>query len=429
MEYRKKTSKKNPPKSASKRKRNLNNFSTVSKKTTTKSDNIKMHRKGERATSNQDIKLVMGKKEQRQLRRFISLGIVCVLLLAVVLFSALTPTGPFEYLQNKFYSIGNGSFPASISGSELKNAYSVNSLLYSLSDTHAEIFNNSGKQLFSRQHEFNSPALSVSSQRALVYDIGGKNVYVFNHSDVISDIKSEYDIYCAAIGHNGTVAIASKSKGYASQVQVLSKNNKEKFVWYSSNEIVNNIAVSNNGRRVAVSTIDSSGGKFRSKLYVFKYSSADPIYEFTYEDAVVYSINSVSNGYFCAVTNKSVDFIKWRNGQRKTNESSLTIKLFRKFDNKKSIAVLGNKLNNSIVLYNAKGEKQAEFEFSGVVSDVSLGKKNIYIMSDGYLYSVDLEGNVLFDKINVSSYSRIFALGDDSVVAAGNFGINKFTFK
>ncbi len=425
---RKKPGKKVTAKSTN-RKRKLSSYST-SPRDTKKREDIKMYKKGDKNSSaNTDIKLVMGKKEQKQRKRIITLAVVCILLFSVVLFSALTPTGPFEYLQNKFLSLGNGSYPVSLSGSELKNAYSVDTLIYALTDTHAEVFNNSGKQLFSRQHEFNSPALSVSSQRALVYDIGGRNVYVFNHSDVISEITSEYDIYCASIGRNGTVAIASKSKGYASQVQVLSKNGKEKFVWYSSNEIINNVAVSNNGRRIAVSTVDSAGGKFKSKVYVFKFSSANPIYEFTYEDSVVYSLNTVSGSYFSAVTNKSVDFIKWRNGEKQSNESSLTIKLFRKFDNKKSIAVLGNKSNNSIVLYNSNGKKITEFEFSGVISDVSLGKEIIYVMSDGYLYAVDFEGKILLDKINVSSYNRIFSQGSDSVVAAGNFGLNKFSVK
>ncbi len=418
-----------------KSKKSLKNYSTVTaqKRTDKKSQDLVMkkaantHKKTKSHSTAPGMKLVMGKKEATQRRNVFVLCICCILLTAVVLFSALTPTGPFEYLQNKFMSMGMGSFPASISGSELLDCYTADSLIYTLSDTHAEVFNKSGKTLFSRQHEFNSPALCVSAQRALIYDIGGRNLYVFNNNDVISEYTSEYDIYAATIGRNGTIAIASKSKGYASQVQVLNKRGKERFVWFSSTEVVNNVAVSNNGNRLAVSTIDTAGGALKSKVYVFKYSSAEPIYEFTYENSVVYSIECVSQSRFCVTTDKNIDFIKWRNGEHISNQNDIGVGIYKKLNNKKSIAVLGSKSDSTVVVYSSAGQVLYKFPFGGSITDISVCDDTVFVLSDSYVYTLDTAGNQTSDMINASGYNRIISLSADSIITLGNFGLNKFS--
>ena len=266
----------------------------------------------------------------------------------------------------------------------------------------------------------------MTSQRAAIYDRGGRDVYIYNHSDIISEVVTENDIYCADIGRNGTIAVATKSTGYASEVQVMDKNGKVKYIWYSSDETVNNVAVSNNGRRIVVSTVSVSGGAYKSKVYVFKYSSADPLYVLEYDNTIIYSIDCISSSRFTVVTDESVDFIKWKNGERKQNTNPYTLNIFRHKQNSWGIAVIGNKSSSSIIAYNKSGEKISSFDFDGAVSDVTMCKDNIYIISDGYMYCFDLDGNLLADKLNVSGYSRIFAQNASTAICAGNFGLDKF---
>lgn len=374
------------------------------------------------------LRVLMGTKLLKQKKRLIVASVFVVILLSLVIFSASTPTGPFEFLQNKILSLGNGSYPATISGSELLNAFSADSLTYILTDTHAEIYNKSGKQLFSRQHEFNSPSISVSSQRALIYDRGGKQLYVYNHTDVVHEITLENEIYCAAIGRNGTFAVATKSVGYTSQVTVFNKNAKTKFIWYSSDELVNGIAVSNNGRRIAVSTINVGGGQFKSKVYVFKFSSAEPIFSLEYDD-VIYSLNTVSSSRFVVVTDASVDFVKWSKGERLQVENKYSLNVFRQRMGGISAVVTGNNSSNNISVLNKKGKQLVSFDFDGAVSDISVYNKTIFVLSDCYLFAFDFEGKQLSPMKNLSSYDRIFAIDKKNVVAAGNFGLNKISIE
>ncbi len=375
-------------------------------------------------SQHKEIRVINGTKFIKQKKRIIVFFVVFVLLLAVVLFSALTPTGPFEYFHNKILSIGNGSFPASLSGGELLNAFSADKLTYTITDTHAEIFNNSGKLLFSRQHEFNSPSISVASQRALIYDRGGKKLYIYNNSDVIHDITLQNNIYCASIGRNGSFAVASESIGYTSQVEVFNKNVNTKYVWYSSDELVNSVVLSNSGNRVAVATVNVSGGQYKSKVYVFKYSSADPLFVLEY-DGIIYSLETISNSRFLVVTDDSVDFVKWNKGERIQVENKYSLNVFRRNERNINAVVTGNNSSNNITLLNRKGKELASFDFNGAVTDVSVMEKRIFVLSDSYLYILDYEGNVLSPTVNLSSYNRIFALDKNNVIAAGNFGLNK----
>ncbi len=451
-DYKKKTVKKSSvPKKTSNKGKKLSSFSSAPKAEDrkSKSESLKMRPLGSEKKSEAPkqksrpkahgtrkmpqiattgLKLLMGKKGEIQKKRLITIGVVFVLVLSIIIFSVLTPTGPFEYIENKVRTWGKGSFPATISGSELYDGYSVGSVIYTLTDTHAEIFTDSGKHLFSRQHDFNSPVLSVSSQRGLIYDAGGKSIYVYNYGKVVDEIKTANEIYCAEIGRDGTIAVATKSKGYTCEVQVISKGGDTEFIWYSANELVNDITLSNDGERLAVATIDTSGGRFLSKVYVFKYSSATPIHEFEYEDTIVLSLNTLSSSHFSIVTDNSVDFIKWKKGYKTEHANGYSLNLYR-VCGKNNIAVLGNKSNNTIKVFGASGKIVAEVDFLGAVSDIYYCDGVIFVLSDGYLHSLNLEGESIHEKINLSGYSRIYATDNDSVIAAGNFGLNKFYLK
>lgn len=426
-EYKKKTAKKRTTKKVTRqtpKKTVRDRNDDIVMRPVTKRTHTDPQKNSKQTKSENGFRVVLGTKFLEQKKRILIFSIVFILLLAVVIFSALTPTGPFEFFQNKLLSLGNGSYPATISGNELLNANSADSLTYTLTDTHAEIYNKSGKELFSRQHEFNSPSLSVSSQRALIYDRGGKQLYVYNHSDVVHDIKLKNNIYCAAIGRNGSFAVATKSTGYASQVTVYNKNAKTKFIWYSSDELINAVTLSNNGRRIAVSTVDVVGGHYKSKVYVFKFSSANPIYTLEYDD-VVYSLETVSSSRFVVITNSSVDYVKWNKGDKLQIENKYSLNVFRHGVGSVCAVVTGNNSSNNILVLNKRGEQLASFDFDGPVSDITVYKKTIFILSDCYLFSFDFEGKELSPMKNLSSYGRIFALDKNSVVALGNFGLDK----
>lgn len=381
--------------------------------------------KGTDKRSNAPIKVIKGRRQEKRQRRMISAVAVCVVLLAIVIFSALTPTGPFEYLHNAFSSFGSGSYPAAISGSRFSDAYQQGSLMYLLTDTHAEVLNKSGKKLFSRQHEFNSPAISVSPQRALIFDRGGRSAFVFNNNDVLHSFELENEIYCADIGRNGTVAFGTKSSGYVSQVEVFDKNKKSKFIWYSSNDLVNNVAVSDNGKMVAVSTVNVSGGEYYSKVSVFNFSSADPVYTVEYSGSLIYSLDCVSGSSFAVAFDGGVDHISWKKGTKTECRSEYSLKIFRSRKNAFSLTVCGNKAGNIVTVYSKKAQKLASFEIASDITDITYCKEKVYILSDSYLYIYGLDGKQIGEKVNLSGYDRIFAYSDNSVIAVGNFGIDR----
>jgi len=419
LDYKKKTVKRTVPK---KRK-------TQQPKSIDKIDMKPAKRKGERVEpvkSETKIKVIKGRKKERERNRIISLAVTAVLLTAVIVFSAITPTGPFEYLQNLFSSFGVGEFPADISGSRFLDAYTEGNLFYTLTDTHAEIVNKSGKTIFSRQHEFNSPALCVSPQRSLIFDRGGRSAFVFNNNDVLHSLTTENEMYCADIGRNGTFAIATKSDGYASQVEVFGKNRKSKFIWYSSNDLINNVLVSDNGRMIAVATLNVSSGKYVSKLRVFNFSSAEPIYTVEYDDSLIYSLECVSGSSFAVSHNKGIDVIKWKKGTKTELASEYSLEFLRLKKGSWILKVCGNKSGSVISVYNKKGEVLGQFEFAADITDITYRDETVCILSDGYLYFYGLDGKELGNKINLSGFDRIFTLSDDSVIASGNFGIDKF---
>ena len=86
------------------------------------------------------------------------------------------------------------------------------------------------------------------------------------------NFDTEEKIITAAIADNGNYAVATYSNSYASAVTVFSKRNKQIYEWYSAEDTVNNIALSSTGKKLAVSSFNSSSGLFKSKVNVINYA-------------------------------------------------------------------------------------------------------------------------------------------------------------
>ena len=185
---------------------------------------------------------------------------------------------------------------------------------------------------------------------------------IFSLKKLEATITLEEEIINAAIGANGTYALVTTAKGYVAKVSVYKKSNKRIYEWLSANDMINNVAVARNGKKIALSTITANVGGFDSKLMILNLKSANAEFEKQYSGEIIYNLStSFSKGVAVATTN-TFDFVRWYKFKSATNENDYNLQMLR--ESNKGTLLLYNRENdktdNRIILINSSGKKKLE---------------------------------------------------------------------
>lgn len=348
-------------------------------------------------TSDSGIKVIKGNRLERQRRFRIAAVAAAVVLTAVVVLSILLPVGLLENISNIVSTAGIGEYPYELYGTEILNTISRGSYYYVLTDTNIVASANNGKIIYTHPHGFSKPVLSVSETRALLYDQGGKDVDVYSLSKQVNSVTVDGTVITAAISRSGYFAVAYESDTYASTVDVFNKNGKKVYTWNSARNLVTGITLAPSGKKIAVSTIGVTAGKYTSDVLVLGYDSADPLFTKEYPDDTVLNIENVSSNGFSVLTSNKYSFISWRKYLVSDTDNELEPAMYRKVTSGAVVVYnrSGDRGDNRIVILSKKGEKVSEIDFDGIISDITYAHGHIYCISDTSVYMLDKEGNVM----------------------------------
>lgn len=399
------------------------NKKTVTKKTPTSNRPLSVVR-GKKSFTGPNLSVVLGNKLKAQRKRLVYYIISLIIIGSVLVFSAVSPTGPIEKITNSFALLGGGKNPASLNGTSVKSVKTANDKIFVLTDSHLDCFTKTGNEFLSYQHNFSNPVLEVSSERSLVYNRESTSFIVANNSDKIFEKNLEFSIFCADISDSGSVAFATKSSGYAAQVQVFAKNMKQTFSWYLVDGLISDIALSNNGKYLAVSVLKVNNGAFNSSIYCFKTDSEQPIFTIEKTKEPIVSLETISKNYFSFVSQNGVSFVNFKNGTVQKDDADASLPTYLKADKKGALAVFGNTSNVEIVRFNKKGEKVFEFVHNGLIDDIAYSNGIVYIMRSNSIFSYDTEGNEIKTVVLEQKPQHIVSI-DKKVFVVDNLNLSK----
>lgn len=379
---------------------------------------------------NESIKVVRGAKlRHKHFTKIVLITIATISIVCIVL-SFLLPVSLYENLVNTFALLGNGSYPIDLSGSQVLNVVSNGSYYYILTDSSISAYSNAGKEIFSELHGYSSPMLSVSETRAVVYDQSGNSLSIFNLGGLIKTMETENSIVSASISRSGALAVVTHSDDYASALKVYDKSLNGQYQWNSSQDIITNAIISPNGKKVAVSTINTASGDFVSKLLILNFDSADPTFTLDIENKPILSLYNSGSG-FSVITSDKYRCVNW--SEYSTNEisSSGEINIVRRYG--KYTLLLFNRANdrsdNTVVLVSNKGEKISEFKINSIISDIQYRGGRIYYISDTTVSILDKNGSLLKNGNCEYGCNRFAVIGSNSLAAVTDNEILRIDIK
>ncbi len=379
----------------------------------------------------QKMRVVKGKKLEQKRRFKGFLYAMCILLAIFIVAQLIMPAGVVETVSNSVAVMGTGKYPLELDSSDTVNVVSKGSYYYVLTDTKINAISNSGKLIYSYTHGYENPVLKTSETRALVFNQGGTEALVFTLSGLKSTLSHEKEIINATIGQDGSYAFVTAADNYAAAVSVYKKNSELVFEWFSSEDMVNDVAIAPSGKKIAVSTMSSAVGSYNSKLCILNFKSPDAEYTKDFQNTIIYNLNAATSRGFSVLTENSYNFISWRGKVITEYKNEYTADMFRTSKGN-SVMVFNresDKTDNRIAVFSKNGKLKEELEFKGIITDIQVKGGNIYCLSDTNVYILDDDGTVLRTATCGFGAQRLAVIAQNTVASVTDNLISEIKLK
>ena len=178
------------------------------------------------------------------------------------------------------------------------NAFaSLNGSLVLCSDTALQLYSNSGVLYIDRQVKMNDPVISVCGTYAVVYDVGGNNLYVIHNKEVVFEYTSKTgcDLLSARVNENGCLAVVEEASGYKASVRIYNGAFKLVLAENVSSEYVVDAVISPSNSQFAVVSIAQRSGKFSSIVSLYDGKEGDQLASTVLEGQFILELHWQSN--------------------------------------------------------------------------------------------------------------------------------------
>ncbi|MBD5145675.1 MAG: hypothetical protein HDT21_07215 [Ruminococcus sp.] len=170
--------------------------------------------------------------------------------------------------------LAEGYFPLSIEGGARYQLKAIDGSLAVADDTHFFVYNEDGKPVYTEQHTFANPVITVGNKKALLYDLGGKSFSLYSKYKNVYSKTTDDPILIARIGSSDTAAIVTKSDKYPSALMVYDSSGKNIFNYRSVARIID-VTFNADSSGCYITTIGVSGGLLVSKILYYRFDHID----------------------------------------------------------------------------------------------------------------------------------------------------------
>ncbi|MCR5523018.1 MAG: DUF5711 family protein [Clostridia bacterium] len=256
------------------------------------------------------------------------------------------------------------------------------------------LLNNNGVEVLSQNADllFNlhldwSDAKAVSHNgRALVFSNTSQKAYLISRTKQLAEYEEDGTVVTGTLASNGSVALSYSGSSAQSVVKVYDPNMNTEFMWNCSKEYVASLALSDNGKKVAISAIGADNAELYSRLILFRTGKTEPDFDIKISGTTVIKMIFTSGDRIIAVGNNKTLVYNTRGKQLSSKEysedslysvnsddSGNTLLCYKEFG--------GSKLK--AVRIPASGKRLKEFELDYIPSGADiLGKKIVFSLDN-----------------------------------------------
>lgn len=162
-----------------------------------------------------------------------------------------------------------------------------------------QVFDAKGGETLRDALRMDDPAIRAESGRAIVFDIGGTAVRVFDSAQVLVGFDTEDRLVSASINRNGWFCVCEQdSGGYKGSVLVYNEEGRNVYKASIASGYVVSAELSRDNRHLAILTVSEDGGR----VIFYNLSGEEAIGTYLLPDALILDIRFTQRGDLLAVT-------------------------------------------------------------------------------------------------------------------------------
>lgn len=274
--------------------------------------------------------------------------------------------------------------------------------IVAVADDRIKVYDSSGLAFLNEPLVMESPSVSATARRILVFDRGAKTAAVYDSFSQKKKLTFEKAIIDAAISESGAVIIAHKTEGYKSQLTVYDNAYRERYKWYASDTYITATAVYGLPTRFACAGIRLGQDELSCEVVCFDPNKEDPLCRIGLAGSFVYDLRIADANTAVCVTDQGYYVLDMSKG---------------------TVRYSGSFGQNSLVCFDISADPMI-FAFSGRTEQgyelrtVSLaGKEEVQYLPSA-AQSVAGYGQTVYVMMNEAYYR----LGADTPLAVANRG-------
>lgn len=262
-------------------------------------------------------------------------------------------------------------------------------------------------------------AVSALDDHAVVYNIGGTELYLFDAGGLIKQLTLEGEIYSVQMGEGGRFAVTLKKSGYKTAACVYNGKGEVQYAFNSAENYLMTAALSENGKYLAAAAMSQNEGSFVSSLLLYR-TNSEQLHASAALDGGVYDLGSVK-GRFCAVTENALCFVKHDGTVAAYGFESASLSQCSLGGSFAAVLLENYRSGGQtcLVTVNAAGEEIASLAADTEVLDLSAAGRYLAVLYSDKLVIYDRKFKVCSTLEDVSSARRVLMREDGSAVLAG----------
>jgi hypothetical protein len=214
---------------------------------------------------NDEITAARRKKRIKvQARRFFFFVVALVVLLSAALAVNSVSRTTFLDVGDFFTALlkGGGGYPAKLGDSAPIEARRMSMACAVVTKAELITFSSGGARLMTARHGYLNPCMDAAENRILLYNVGSKDVSIYNRTQNIASFSEEYAIIDAKVADDGTAAVLTRSGRYACQLNIYSNGDYRKLLtWYGASGFPLGAYISDDGTRAAAARTIARNGE------------------------------------------------------------------------------------------------------------------------------------------------------------------------
>lgn len=180
------------------------------------------------------------------------------------------------------------------------------------------VFDKYGDVVFSEVCNYSQPAVKVNGKYAVSYDIGGREIKLFNCDRLIRSIEMQEFVISVSIDSKGWLAVCTEEDGYKGAVTVYDASGAAVYKWYSAEGYIVDVELSSENRMLTVLTASATG----SNIISLSLGSNEVYSKYIKPDKIAMDIQLAQDGTVVCVMSDELLFVNQEGEQKSSYELS-----------------------------------------------------------------------------------------------------------